>query len=493
MRTHTDEHDLVRRCVRSLRSLGVFDLLVCGFIVAGLALRLWRLDVMEFKRDEFRDILNAYRAAQTPWSAPLLIGEGTTLSPGIFFYQLLAIPVSVTRDPVSITRFIALLNVAAIPGLFLVLRQVFASRVALWATALFATAPWMIVFSRKIWNPDVLVPFLFVTLLLLVSVMRRYARWKVFAFAFFLALLTQLHLSVWLALVPLVPLGFLSRPWRRPFDLVAGAAVFLAVYLLTLGPRTGEFIAAFPGSSTQRPDAHVVRLAGHNGLESVRVSSGSGFEFLLGTGGYAAFAKRPGVRWALAGFLLYGGLAVAGFVYAIGRVARLARGSSRHLPDVFLLMLLLMACSLQAFYLVFRIYSPPHYFVVVSLLPPLVVALFLAWSVDRFGSVGPLLARVLLVIVLMANVFFGSAFLEFINASPGSIDGDYGQPYFVERERWKTELAHAVRRLNDQARELAASPSPVPEEIRSRYEVAFVGANGTWYVRRHPGLPSADG
>jgi hypothetical protein len=66
---------------------------------------------------------------------------------------------------------------------------------------------------------------------------------------------------------------------------------------------------------------------------------------------------------------------------------------------------------------------------------------------------------VLLVIVLIANVFFGSAFLEFINARPGAIDGDYGQPYFVERERWKIQLANGVRMLNDQAKERAASPS----------------------------------
>jgi hypothetical protein len=31
------------------------------------------------------------------------------------------------------------------------------------------------------------------------------------------------------------------------------------------------------------------------------------------------------------------------------------------------------------------------------------------------------------------------------------------------------------------------------EFIRCRDELAFLGANGLWYVRRHPGLPSADG
>jgi hypothetical protein len=40
---------------------------------------------------------------------------------------------------------------------------------------------------------------------------------------------------------------------------------------------------------------------------------------------------------------------------------------------------------------------------------------------------------------------------------------------------------------------IRSSDPAILEFIRSRYEVAFVGASGTWYVRRHPGLPSADG
>ena len=450
MTTHGDDQGLVLEDhQRFLGSLSAFDLFLCACIIAGLVLRLWGLDAMEFKSDEFRDILNAYRAARAPWSAPLLIGEGTNVSPGIFFYQFLAVPVSITRDPVSVARFIALLNVAAIPGLFLLIRRVFEPRVALWATALFATAPWMIVFSRKIWNPDLLVPFLIITLYLLVSAMRRYAPWKVYAFAFFLALLSQLHLSVGLVLVPLVPLGLLFRPWRRPFDLVVGVAIFLAVYILTLGPHTGEFIATFRGGSTQPSETQLLRLVGHNVLESIRITSGSGFQFLLGPRGYAAFAEHPVVRWAQAGFLLYGGLVVAGFVYAISRMVKAARDSFRHVSDRFLLMLLLMACSLQAFYLVFRIYSAPHYHIILSLLPPLLIALFLAWVADRSGRAGSLVAHVLLVVVLIANLSFGSAFLAFIRSRPDAIDGDYGQPYFVERDRWETQLEDALRKIDD--------------------------------------------
>jgi hypothetical protein len=105
------ERSLVRESVaRRLRIVSAFDLLLYGFIVVGLFLRAWAIDAMEFKSDEFRDILNTYRASRSPWSAPLLAAEGTTVSPGTFFYQFLALPASVTTDPVDLTIFIALLE-----------------------------------------------------------------------------------------------------------------------------------------------------------------------------------------------------------------------------------------------------------------------------------------------------------------------------------------------------------------------------------------------
>ncbi len=47
--------------------------------------------------------------------------------------------------------------------------------------------------------------------------------------------------------------------------------------------------------------------------------------------------------------------------------------------------------------------------------------------------------------------------------------------------------------LGDLGFVIRSSDPAILELIRSRYEDAFVGANGTWYVRRHRVLPSADG
>jgi 4-amino-4-deoxy-L-arabinose transferase-like glycosyltransferase len=436
----------------SLRSSSPFDLLVWGFILAGMALRLWNLDAMEFKEDEFTHIVGAYRAAVAPWSAPLLVGEGTSVSPGVFFYQFLAVPVSFTRDPVWVARFVAVANIASIPALFLLVRRIFTPRIALWATALFATAPWMIIFSRKIWNPDLVVPFLIVTLWCLFSAMQRYALWKVVAFALSLALVSQLHLSVWLALFPLLPLGLLFRPWRKPIDLAVGSATFVAAHVLTLGPHTDEFLARFTGASAQHPDLgmNLWQLLVYNVGWSVRVPSGFGFEFLLGSGGYSLFEDYSAVPWTRPVFVLFIGLACAGGVYVLVRVVRAASGWFRDVSDRFLLTLILMACSLYGLYLVFRIAAHPHYHIVLSLLPPLLVALFLDLTAERFRKVGADVARALLFVLLAANVAFGLSFLALVRAHPEAIDGNYGRPYFLDRVRWERELGRAFSRTDNE-------------------------------------------
>ena len=422
-----------------------FGLLLWAFILAGMALRLWSLDAMEFKADEFDHMVGAYRAAIDPWSAPLLVGEGTDVSPGVFYFQLLALPVSITQDPVWVARFIALLNVAAIPALFLLVRQFFTSRIALWATALFATSPWMIIFSRKIWNPDLVVPFLVVTLWCLFSAMRRYASWKAVAFAFALALLSQLHLSVWVALFPLLPLGLLFRPWGRPFALAGGVVTFIATFLVTLGTRTGQFLTAFTGPSATEPDLGMTlpQLAAYNVSWSIRVPSGFGFGSLLGHDGYASFAEHAVVPWTRPVFSLYVVLGAAGLALVMVRMVQSARRRSIDVPDRIVLTLLLMAVSAHALYIAFRVAAHPHYHVVLSLLPPILLALFLAWMSDHLRTVGALIARTLLIIVLAGDVWFGFSFLSFVRTRPDAIDGSYGKPYFVEQRRWSRGLEEA--------------------------------------------------
>jgi hypothetical protein len=69
--------------------------------------------------------------------------------------------------------------------------------------------------------------------------------------------------------------------------------------------------------------------------------------------------------------------------------------------------------------------------------------LLTVWRTGR-DNFARIFARVSLVTVLVANVGFMSAFLTFVQTRPEEIGGAYGQPYFVERQRWEARLRDAL-------------------------------------------------
>jgi 4-amino-4-deoxy-L-arabinose transferase-like glycosyltransferase len=133
--------------------------LLWGIILIAALLRLSYLDLIEFKADESQHLLRAARLIEGgEW--PLV---GTSASIGIakppLMVYLMAVPLLLGRDPRIASAFISLLNVAAVAGLFLVARQYYGRRVAALSALLLATNPWAIMYSRKVFTADLLLPF----------------------------------------------------------------------------------------------------------------------------------------------------------------------------------------------------------------------------------------------------------------------------------------------------------------------------------------------
>lgn len=131
-----------------------------GIVLLAAALRLGYLDLIEFKADEAHHLLRGLEIVESH-KLPL---AGTPSSLGVakppLMSYLLAIPLLFGRDPRIASAFIALLNVAAIAGCYLVCRRYYGLRVAIIASVLMAANPWAVVFSRKAFTADVLAPFL---------------------------------------------------------------------------------------------------------------------------------------------------------------------------------------------------------------------------------------------------------------------------------------------------------------------------------------------
>jgi hypothetical protein len=120
-------------------------------------LRLNHLDWTEFKQDEANLSQIAYNMARTGVIPLHSIGSSTGVMNLPLGVWLLAIPYAVSGSPIVATAFLAGLNVLAVACCYALARAWFKpwSRYyilgALVAALLFATAPWAVLFSRKLW------------------------------------------------------------------------------------------------------------------------------------------------------------------------------------------------------------------------------------------------------------------------------------------------------------------------------------------------------
>ncbi|HEX8966912.1 MAG TPA: hypothetical protein VF937_03465, partial [Chloroflexota bacterium] len=210
-------------------------LLVAGGATVALAaaLRLWRLDLTMFERDEgalIRIAEDIVRSGQMPLTGPMF-SQGVPSAP--HFMYLLAPLIAVSRDPAFISGAIGLANVAGIGATLWLGWRGFGPLAGVIAALLYAASPWATFYARRIWQPDILAPlaaFLFVALDL--AIVERRAWWA--AITFPIAVLAVLVHPSFATLLPvlIVPAGVLirTRQWR---PLLLGAAVAALITLPT--------------------------------------------------------------------------------------------------------------------------------------------------------------------------------------------------------------------------------------------------------------------
>src|SRR5579859_1625744 len=120
-------------------------------LIAGV-LRLLVVQYIEFKGDE---ALNLFLATRPLFHHPFP-PSGITSSAGILNFPLinyLLFPIAIfTLYPPSISFVIALLNVLTIGGFFLLFSKYHGKLTGFVASIIIAVSPWMILYSRKIWE-----------------------------------------------------------------------------------------------------------------------------------------------------------------------------------------------------------------------------------------------------------------------------------------------------------------------------------------------------
>jgi 4-amino-4-deoxy-L-arabinose transferase-like glycosyltransferase len=332
-----------RRIVAFIRR-HAFALAAVAIVLLAAVLRLWRLDMAEFKGDELQVTQLAFQLAlhgQWP-DRGILSSLGTYNSP--LFIYLEALPALFWASPLALTALVAALNVASVAMAIIFARRYFGSTAALVAGLLFATAPWAVVYSRKIWEQDALPPVVlaFFFALFAVVVDRKPRALLLCGLAAGVAI--QLHPSA--AVLPVIAfIALLLWPRRFPWRSVVAA---IAMAVLTLLPYLNaewqhgfaDWHSAFGGGThTHLGPALGLLVSLLNWAESVSGWQALGM-FTAGGAGYhdpgyvvladivmwgllAGAAVHLAVQWRRVGFV--GGGPLSGFAISPPRL-----GESQH-------------------------------------------------------------------------------------------------------------------------------------------------------------------
>ncbi len=221
--------------------------------------RLTFLNLAEFKLDEATHYGMAYELITGHWRWTGSLASTGLPKPPLFVY-VLALPMSLTRDPRVVTGFLGLLSALSV-GLFtLLLCRLLGRRAAAAGGLLLVANPQAVLYARKLFTADLIPPlttgFLACGLGLLASRGRMAGRWAVaMALAFSLLLLTTF--SPFLLGPAFLGALWLQRRELRWTDLtLAGIALLLplAPYMVTVGPALAGRLSGTGLGAGERPE-----------------------------------------------------------------------------------------------------------------------------------------------------------------------------------------------------------------------------------------------
>lgn len=410
-------------------------------LAAAAALRLFDLDLIEFKGDEAVAIhlaLPLVEGVRLP-----LVGLMSSVgvhNPPLFIY-LVSLPASLNLDARFVTGgLIGLCHVLAVGMTFVLARRRFGEATAVAAALLFACAPWAVLYGRKLWAQDVLPPVCAALLWACVRFWERPNTRAVALLPVLLCALFQLHYSAvgMIAMSAVMLLTGLRRVHVRALVFgVFAAGLMLAPYLAfqvehdysdlrgLANMASGKRANGKPRKHEKEWTVEPVRLA-------VRIATDHSLAYAAGPSLDDYTASRTPLDQRLADVARHTGiglLALGCLVLAFGLRARHPQRAP-HLALAFWVFGYLAAMSWLRLEEQF-----PHYFIILYPGTFLLMALPIGWLWQRPGRASKAFATLLVALVLAGNLTTLHSFHRFVR-DVGGTAGDYGVAY-----RHKAELA----------------------------------------------------
>lgn len=402
--------------------------------------RLYEINLAEFKGDEARDSFIAKDLALNGTvplvGAPLTVGGNS----GPIYYFILAIPFFFSQNPIVASAFVAVLNVIGVIITYKFAKEFFNQRIALITAAFVAVSPFAILFSRKIWNPDLLFPFLSILIYSFYSFIEKKNSKFLIPLSISFAILLQLH-AITIFLLPAI-LIFLFKS-RSSINLKY-FGIAIACFLILFSP----FIY-FEATNNFKNIKSFISTSGFfyfNKINTIAiqhlaaVTSGTDFNYILGDSSEAFFSSVHNVNkfFALDNLLLLFGSALI-FYFALTNFKKNLKYSILFLWMVIpTIILLFFTASLYPYHLL--LLYPVNFLIVAILLD------FLFVQATKFTAQKQIEIFIfaILFIVLSSQIIFDQGFLNFL----GTYGGTSG--LYEVGVQYKIDLTKYIAQNSDQ-------------------------------------------
>lgn len=399
-------------------------LLFLLFFLISASFRLTNMGYMEFKTDEAINLLLSLRPlfghALTPGGTVSSLG---VLNPPFFNYFLLPIAF-INNDPKFVAFIIALINTLSVPFFFLIIKKYYNERIAFISSALIALSPWAIIYSRKIWMQDLLIPF-FIGLFLCIhklKIEKKYFYWL--PYSFLCLILVQLH-PVSLIFIGTITLFLIHNTKINTKFILTGLIVgfislipYLSYEIKNSCPDCSNLIQARSRLDTKRSLELFER--------PLQIASQGDFRFVLGNDTLTLETRFP-LLGALKKFFYLEYILIPLSLFVFFKKYK----NLRFLIYGFLL--------LPIIYYILKIEPFMHYYIIVM---PLIF-LFMGVLFDNYMSNKNFfvsnLALVYFSILLFVSIYYNYSLFNIL-ISNNHLAGDYGSSYFKTEKNVKEQI-----------------------------------------------------
>lgn len=396
-------------------------LMIVIFLISSI-FRLTNLSLIEFKFDE---AFTVFQMTQF-FAHPYLMQTGPIQSTGIYnpplFNYLMTFISLFSRQPQYLSFVIALINTIFIVIFYRVIRKFLGNLVAIPASLAVALSPWSVIFSRKIWIPDLLFPFIVILINYLLQVFMKKNTKAILPMFIILALLIQLHASGSFLTISIFLVLIIMRvkiSWGQVLKGLAIGFIPAIPYIvreLTSTPFCIDCVAFLNYQSLPKS------FDFNNLLRIFHLNNGLNFEALLGNDYRTFLGSSPILK-------IINSLFIVGFLIPLGGAIYIIKAKRQYL---FLILLLTL---LPLLYLLTRTPSYMHYFAILIPFVSLLYGLSFKFIWESMGNnLGNILAASIFLCFAFLNIFFISSFYRFVSEKQ-IIDGDYG-PIFPVTEKY---------------------------------------------------------